>query len=460
MDISKDEAITIDFTFNREPVGYEEEYKPLQIVKSVAKVKKAPKERSHSSTGFERAKTYEISKKDSNDYKRINLMYRMYRICENFNFPNNEKIYNLYLKRLVKRARLESCDENLQVVVAALYYIDRMDPTLSLRDILGKIPLGNIQIKHFAKVIAKLSDELAIEKLPVVSYRNLITQCLNQIRSFCSDACIDHVPKSTSMVLSKLTKIQDLGDYLSDPFLYDENINGQQKAKMRLFSKRRMTYKALVSKFDTIEGYSQMLCEHLEHIGAIPAVGNVLEGDSRRLMACNKTIAAAILYIVMVTLKTCISGGIVVEALNLPRSSFYRNCNQISQKLLKTLNLNSTATIEANCMQHPQLLLVVLKQIAKDPASFNSSKRIASDAIKRKFASTVRKLEKPPSDCTNVSIIDEKSRNRILVKFKDKMGNVRRKCFSKTKYGPEGALDMASAFLHANPSPQSLIPLA
>ncbi|EKX73838.1 conserved hypothetical protein [Theileria equi strain WA] len=329
-------------------------------------------------TGFQRAKYYEIANKESADYRRIDLMYKLMRICNTLKIPDHERIYSLFLKRLKTRFRLEASTRSLEIVVAALYYIDecrRNFGRLSVRDVLSRIKDCGIGLKKFVGYVAKVCDELSIAELPSERYDTIVSNALDQLRDYLRGGEKDELmPKATTTVLGNVNRFASLDELVAmvannpisdiprdkstsleqgsivpqaelgdsvpvDPMLpyhlsaqyhkLSQNNQSLQRGDEKGQSKKKGTlhrslYRAVGIKFKSIE---DMVCRILELID--DESGDILDPRSRAMYRCKKTLVASVLAIVIAALKINISPSVLVRALDVARSSFYRNYKRV-----------------------------------------------------------------------------------------------------------------------------------
>ncbi|EAN34018.1 hypothetical protein TpMuguga_01g00780 [Theileria parva strain Muguga] len=480
---------------------------------------------------------YKISAKTPGEYRKLDLMYRFYRICNNLKIQNPDKIYNMYLKRLNKRIRLESSNRKLEIIISALYYIDQClerGNNYTLRDILLRIPECKVNLKRFTRFVSKLASELGISRLPVIDDTLLISNILDQIRIYCSDHITTNGkdnPQTTTTVIN-INELFDLEDIMSSltssttdtsnssptsmyapnssqnsqdtilhhtPIKHDnildndanKGINSENSENTPLTpnnsdAKDKSPNSSNIAN-DTTRYRQISKLISLNHVKLVKLSGrilalvdetnakeNVLNPQNRVIFACRKTLIACVIYLAFNALKIPVTPNLIIKALNVVRSSFYRNYSKVTSRIMAifTSKFNCKINDKGNLMSLLHVLLTnntdsititssntsnttnsdlnsVIPKIVKIENIFNVNKDKADKKLS--FSKTVTCLD----ILTNVHntngtkekgvIIYERSANRYVCRYKIK-GKIKRKCFSVSCHGQKTAYELAIAF--------------
>uniref|UniRef100_A0A3B0MN15 Transcriptional adaptor (ADA2 homologue), putative n=1 Tax=Theileria annulata TaxID=5874 RepID=A0A3B0MN15_THEAN len=492
---------------------------------------------------IQKSNFYAISTKSPGDYRKIDLMYRFYRICNNLKIQNPDKIYNMYLKRLNKRIRLESSNRKLEIIISALYYIDQClerGNNYTLRDVLLRIPDCKVNLKSFTRFVSKLASELGIKSLPVIDDTLLITNILDQIRLFCSDHIIasgkDNPQTTTTVInmnelfdleeiMSSLTSTptsldstnlscistensqnsvdnilhttikhdnildndESVLDHSNEGTNYENTPNRTSNGPNKIPNSDITTVKSHSSNIARDTACYKQVCKSISLnfvkilklsgriLGLVDETSrkeNVLNPQNRVIFACRKTLIASVLFMTFSALKIPVTPNLIIRALNVVKSSFYRNYNKVLSRMMAhfttkysckindkdnlmsllhvlltnnmATNTNDTVTTVPNSDQ--KMTDGIVPNIIKKENIFNG--RGKSDR-KTSFSKTIACLD----ILTNIHdngkgkgvIVYERSANRYVCRYKIK-GKIKRKCFSVNYHGQKTAYELAIAY--------------
>ncbi|UVC54124.1 hypothetical protein MACJ_003458 [Theileria orientalis] len=350
--------------------------------------------------------------KYSNNHRKIDTMFRFYRISNNLNINNPDRIYNMFLTRLKNRKRLESSQISLELVVAALFYIDQRNngsTSYTLRDILSRIPNCRVTLKEFSGIISRLSKEAGVTKLSTVQDDSVISNMLEKLRTYCAQN-IDGTgesmtPSCTTTVLLNMNEFGDLDNMINGSTenldltedSYSKDIAKDQGGATKDRVKYRLIHKLICSNYDRIEKASISITNLLND--TIDCSEDVLDPKIRIVFRCKKTLISCIIFIVLSAMKIPVTCTLMCNAMGLARPSFYRNYRNLMFKLSSMVDTDETLkTIKKDTFCKRILLLSESKGGVLDSEDNRYSKN--KDNIENVHES--KKIEKQSFKATDI----------------------------------------------------------
>ncbi|GIX62767.1 transcriptional adaptor ADA2 homologue, putative [Babesia caballi] len=300
----------------------------------------------------QRARMYNFSTNGARQYRDMDVMRRIYSLCENMSIKDPESVYSLFLERLKSRFKLEQNSDKLALLTAVLYYLDqrRANRTVDVRDALHKLELSckSVNLRHFVKEVAKVCAELKIHKLPVVANIRLVREMLDELIIALGHRMTKNKRngplarmKYSSEVKRMLNDIYALGAVHEDADSSQpptdgtstassegappDNISIMERfyAKVPLEQRRRLAAQ-LDEKYDTICDYTMRFIAFAELHG-YRVNFDVLDARSRSMFHCRKTFLAAIIHLVISMEDIEVQQNFMITVWNAAFTTFYRN---------------------------------------------------------------------------------------------------------------------------------------
>ncbi|KAK1936270.1 hypothetical protein X943_002458 [Babesia divergens] len=364
----------IEFPINASP---DDEWRDFPEPASVNEtpVKKTQYKRRPVADRLQRAQMFNFSTNTSRTYRDIEVMQRIYSICDNMMIQDADSIYSLFLRRLKTRVKLERDAAKLEMLAAVLYYLDQRtaNRSINIRDVLSRIKTQSrsIAIKHFAKLASKVCDELDITHLPSISNSNVIRNMMDELIIILStggkddttmpqecheatdiietlnrilavddiaepnvEALTPDIPQSNSGDdgISPKSTVNDMECDMESPRADCRNASDERKSRYRIMSNwteyHAFLANSLKENYDDICKYSLCLVKWANNCG-YRAKSDFLDAHARSLFHCRKTFIAAVLYMVMTMVGIHPHQSLIIKLLGVVRSSFYRTCDML-----------------------------------------------------------------------------------------------------------------------------------
>ncbi|UVC49497.1 hypothetical protein MACK_003335 [Theileria orientalis] len=293
--------------------------------------------------------------KYSNNHRKIDTMFRFYRISNNLNINNPDRLYNMFLTRLKNRKRLESSPISLELVVAALFYIDQRNNSstnYTVRDILSRIPNCRVTLKEFSGIISRVSREAGVTKLSRVQDDSVISNMLEKLRTYCSHNIQgtgeSMTPSCTTTVLLNMNEFGDLDAMINSS---TENLDLTEDSDAKDIAKDqggatkdrvkyRLIHKLICSNYERIEKVSMSVMNLLNDM--LDCSEDVLDPKIRIVFRCKKTLISCIIFIVLSAMKIPVTCRLMCNAMGLAKPSFYRNYRNLMFKLSSIVDTDGT----------------------------------------------------------------------------------------------------------------------